>query len=773
MHRTVLALALCASFTAHADGATLPTNHGTDAKSQLQILEVSINKHPTHLAVSFQTDGAVLTANVGDWKSLGVVLRGDETGKSKLTSTELGATIYIDEDAQTVDIELPLDRLPKQVLNANGKVLEPMAPSAKGLLINYDLSVAKSFPENYEGASLEHDLHYPLFGGVLETSGQLNYNTNDGVQYKRLYTSWEKDNYTKLTTWQVGDVFAIGPASTTTNLMGMRWTKDPAGLDPNTPTWPLPTINGLVADAGTLEVLANQQALSKSDVQKGPFQIDQIQAQSGLNQLQAVVDDGYGRQTVVSAGSYYVAPTMLRPGLDTWDFSAGLIRRSYTDKYEGFGANFRYSKGLSDWTTTSYQAQVSNDGIDGAGTIVQKLGNYGVVTATGALSYSVMSLPNTALAPASSSPNQKGLGWYGSIGYSYQTGNFGVHVQRSQQSDNFYQLHDPSLTAYQPIESTLVGASWTSPNRTFGAQLNYNELKTNYSRFKQVIGNASWSSGRHHLNLSFGYDLSHHTPTAMFTYTYAFKGGGVSASGGMSDGQQQEQISGYYTHQWQSDYLQANGTLSRLSTGTMLNSSVNLTTNLGAGRLGVEAVGNTGAVNMDWNGALLVGGGIHMLKNTPDGEGYALIDVPGVANLPVTVNGRIAGTTNSQGVAAIGGIPSLLDMQFGVSDKDIPMGVDLGDTKTTARIAKLGGASVQFKVETMDARAFKLQYQGKDVVVGATDEAGDMVGYHGALFLEHPPIGKDLVFKNTTMRCTVHIPNKLPPYGKPTLLDCK
>lgn len=748
MRRTLLALALCASFTLHAESTSKP-----------QFLEVSLNQRPTNQTITFWSEGGVLIASTEDWKALGVVLKPSEEGKTKLSSSELGATIKLDEDAQTVDIVLPPERLPAQELSTNGRPKLKLADPASGVLVNYNLSGTKTYPGTYEGVSLAHDIHFPLLGGVMSTTGQLNYNTLDGAGYRRLYSTWEKDDYGKLQSFQVGDVFATGPASTIANLAGFRWTKDPAGLDPFTPTYALPNVNGLVVDAGTLQVLANESPIARSDVSRGPFQLDRVAAQAGLNTLQAVVQDGYGRQTVVSSTSYYVAPTTLRAGLDTWDFSAGLLRRNYSDSYKGLGASFRYSKGWTDNTTWTIQGQASSDGENAAGTLVHKLGNAGVITATGALS-------------EAHGAGQTGMGWYSSVGYEFHSANWGVNFQRYQ-SDNFYQLRDPSLSVYQPKSSTILGASWTSPNRGFNAQLNYNDLVTSYSRYRQVMGSLGWSSHGHHLNASVGYDFSHHSPSFMLSYNYTFKSVGLSASYGANDGMSQAQVSGSWSHLSNTGtQVQANATALKTDFGSDLIASGSITTAKGTGRINIENGSQAGSVSGSWGGAMIwAGGGPHFTQYSP--TGYVVVEVPTLPGIPVTSGGRVVSTTNSKGVAVIGGVPSLAPINIGLDDKSIPMGVEIKDTSRIIGVPKLGGANAKFDVETMDGRTFHILHDGQDIEQGATTDAGDITGFHGKLYLEHPPLGKTMKLTLPAYACVVQFPTTLPAYGKEVNLECK
>ncbi|MFE7603535.1 hypothetical protein, partial [Streptomyces sp. NPDC057494] len=97
----------------------------------------------------------------------------------------------------------------------------------------------------------------------------------------------------------------IGPVA----LGGIRLAKDPAALDPLTPTWPVPTLGGIALDPGQVKVLSNQAEITRQDVNAGPFTVDGRNVALGASQTAVVVRDAYGRETAVSTARLYVAPT--------------------------------------------------------------------------------------------------------------------------------------------------------------------------------------------------------------------------------------------------------------------------------------------------------------------------------------------------------------------------------------------------------------------------------------------------------------------------------
>jgi outer membrane usher protein FimD/PapC len=65
-----------------------------------------------------------------------------------------------------------------------------------------------------------------------------------------------------------------------------------------------------------------------SSVQPGPFQLTNVPIVTGAGQMQLVVRDLLGRETVISQ-SYCIAPVLLAPGVTDFSFEAGALRENY------------------------------------------------------------------------------------------------------------------------------------------------------------------------------------------------------------------------------------------------------------------------------------------------------------------------------------------------------------------------------------------------------------------------------------------------------------
>lgn len=83
---------------------------------------------------------------------------------------------------------------------------------------------------------------------------------------------------------------------------------------------------------------------------------------------------------------------------------------------------------------------------------------------------------------------------------------------------------------------------------------------------------------------------------------------------------------------------------------------------------------------------------------------YALVNVPGQSGLPVRVNGAPAGATNKRGRVLVTDVPPLLPTTVELKDKDLAVGVEIGETKKSTVAPRQGGVRVTFPVLTQNAR---------------------------------------------------------------------
>ncbi|HID8536095.1 TPA: fimbria/pilus outer membrane usher protein [Stenotrophomonas maltophilia] len=335
---SVLGLALALSIgTAHA---AIP-----DGVEPVLAAPILANGQPAKDPVVLWQQNGAWVAESTTWQQLGVTLRPGEEGQD-LTDQALGVTVVYNPENATVQLTIPADRKPAQQLSQHGPPVSQVSPAIGGVLVNYN--IATQIAGGRQATSLALDARTGGRWGVVSTTGQLNQSPN-GFGMRRGMTAWQKDDLQRQRTWQAGDVYAtprIGPVA----LGGIRLTKDPAALDPLTPTWPVPTLGGIALDPGQVKVLSNQAEITRQDVKAGPFTVDSRNVALGASQTAVVVRDAYGRETAVSTARLYVAPTLLRRGLSAWEIAAGQVRED-ENRYGTAGVSASWARGVNDrWT---------------------------------------------------------------------------------------------------------------------------------------------------------------------------------------------------------------------------------------------------------------------------------------------------------------------------------------------------------------------------------------------------------------------------------------
>ncbi|MBW3030952.1 fimbria/pilus outer membrane usher protein, partial [Acinetobacter baumannii] len=123
---------------------------------------------------------------------------------------------------------------------------------------------------------------------------------------------------------------------------------------------------------------------SSTEVQSGPFILNNVPFINGKGEAVVVTTDAVGRQVTTSV-PFYISNTLLKPGLFDYSLSLGKIREDYGLKNFSYGkfasaADARY--GVNDWLTVEGRTELSSDlQLLGAGSVL-KLANLGVLSAS-------------------------------------------------------------------------------------------------------------------------------------------------------------------------------------------------------------------------------------------------------------------------------------------------------------------------------------------------------------------------------------------------------
>lgn len=729
---SILALALALSIgSAHA---AIP-----DGVEPVLAAPIRANGLPAKGPVLLWQKNGAWVAEAATWQQLGVTLRPGEEGQD-LTDQALGVTVAYTPESATVQLTIPADRKPAQQLTQHGTPVSRVSPAIGGVLVNYNL--ATQLTDGQQATSLALEARTGGRWGVFSTTGQLNQSPS-GFGMRRGITAWQKDDLQRQRTWQAGDVYAtpgIGPVA----LGGLRLAKDPAALDPLTPTWPVPTLGGIALDPGQVKVLSNQAEIMRQDVNAGPFTVDGRNVALGTSQTAVVVRDAYGRETAVSTARLYVAPTLLRPGLSEWEIAAGQVREE-ENRYGTAGISASWAKGLNDRWTIRGGGQVDENG---KGNIT--VGSTWAPGTWGVLDGEV------------GRSSDGGMRW--AARYDYRGPAFGVRLEH-EENDGFWRLQ--SETALPIVSRTQASVSYR-PDRRFTVRGIYSAIDTGRSSLAFASLGASANLGNAgQVSTNVLKDLKGGDLQVSASYTYRF---GSKASVGVRARRApgQDALSTRATYRTEGGLrLAAEHTEGDLGS---TRATADAMTRYGDARLMLDRYDGQTQVAANFSGSVFLD---HrgVAFGRPAYASFAVVDVPAQAGFPVRVNGVPVGQTNKQGRVLVTNVPSLLPTTFSLKDKDLPVGVEIGETEKQAVAPRQGGVRVTFPVLTRNARAFTLT--GTTIVPGTaatTPHERTVVGYDGLIYLERPETGAILEVEGA---CRAVIPFPLSSETAVTRLLCR
>jgi outer membrane usher protein len=346
--------------------APITGNAGNALKGQETLLvELSVNDQPVSgiFRAERLADGRLALALDG-WRIAGLRAQGEPL---LLPDGEQG---YALESVPNLEYRVDRARLmlalivPSSAFEAatyslnNGTRAQPDAPST-GVYLNYSLSATG---QQSGGNSFGGSAEAVIFTGAGSlVAGAVVRRDRHFTEVNRTDTYWRKDWPAEMKSLVLGDTVGTdGGWSRPVRFGGVRYGRDFA-LSPGFITYPLPSISGAAALPSTVDVLVNKQRQSSADVKAGAFDLTNVPVVSGAGEINLVVRDLRGVETLLTQG-YYMSPLLLAPGLSDFSAEAGALRRNYGNSRMGeYGPGFAagsYRYGLTSGLTVSGRAEV-------------------------------------------------------------------------------------------------------------------------------------------------------------------------------------------------------------------------------------------------------------------------------------------------------------------------------------------------------------------------------------------------------------------------------
>lgn len=572
----------------------------------------------------------------------------------------------------------------------------------------------------YSGFNYHHD----------ENEGQL----SRELSYLRL------DDRAALRTLVLGDAVttAAGLYPEAYVLGGVSLTKN-YDMDPYYSTTPPLALRGVLESASRVDLYVNGFRVQSEQLFPGQFVIDNIPGQSGLGTAEIVITDAFGRQRTVRE-DYYVSRELLRAGLTSYSHSLGLIREEFGQTSFSYGDIALLSSARRGWSnelTLGYAAAFSDGHANIGPSALWRMDNAGVLGAG---------------VEFSQSGGRNGVGEY--INYAYYTHRMSASLALTSYSRGFSTL---SLDVHDPKPRLQVDASiGISAGRHGSVFIKGTRQENHFSRDMYGYGvfySKSVSRRAHlFLNATRTHEEDQDPGYNVFLGMHVNFDHGMFGSIGFTEAD---------------DYRLRQASLQR-----------NVTSDKGFGyRFQVDdGMHDTRArAEVDYHGAygdyrvvhddsgnylMSASGGIGYIErelffSRPISDGFAKVDLDGLAGVRVYYHGGEVGKTNADGILIVPRIRSFHNNRIEVEAADIPFDYRLSTLRTHVNPAYRSGVPVRFaldKIQFFGGRV--LARFGDDLVpleygtmLVATPEGyvEGLIGSGGEFYIENLPFGKHAV----------------------------
>lgn len=269
-----------------------------------------------------------------------------------------GVHFVLDTATLNLYVDLPAQNFEEITLKPETMPIPAIRPKQQGNYLNYDInSTAGKLNQTPQVVGQFEQVYFNPYG--VENFSWISGNYNDRPGFVRLDTTWTLDQPEKIATWRIGD-------SSTSALIwggavrfgGIQYATN-FQTQPTLITYPLPSIRGEAVLPSALSLLVNNQVIQQRQLPSSTYVFNDIPVVTGAGSLVVSTKNIIG-QTQVLIVPYYVAPQLLKPGLDDFSYELGSVRSNYGlqsfDYTEAVGVG-TYRRGISDHLTIGGHAE--------------------------------------------------------------------------------------------------------------------------------------------------------------------------------------------------------------------------------------------------------------------------------------------------------------------------------------------------------------------------------------------------------------------------------
>jgi outer membrane usher protein FimD/PapC len=591
-----------------------------------------------------------------------------------------------------------------------GTRIDLAPPRRTGVLTPADTSFFLNYGLGAFGDGDLEGMRYQLASELGARAGQwLFYNTtnsewNDGrsARFTRLLTSLQYDDRANLRRVTLGDFFTPSfELSGSVPMAGVNLAKL-YSMDPDFLRYPTAAFATEVALPSTVEVRVDGNLVAERKVAPGPLDIANVTGVTGARNVSLVVRDPFGRERVVEQPFYFATNAGLAQGLHEYSYSVGALRRRYGIDSADYGelaaaAFHRYA--FTDALTLGVRGQATRD--------LYNVGSFGT-----------WQLPRLGIVGAGVSYGGRD-GRHGpaaTLAWSYTGTSVSVGLGTRYVSRDFPQLSDlespvrPRLDGY--ASASVYSAAWGTLYATYGA---FTAWEGPESRLWNVSWTQSVLAGKGQVALGYIRTLEPQRDSRWaLSFRYFFDSltsavgavggarGEVAASATLERALPQGEGIGYSITAGRGidgigagygrGFVQANGAYATVGAEYERSSRPDRA----PGRSRLFLAGSVGAVEGSWFAA------------RPVQDSFAVIRVPGIAGVPVEVNGWYVGRTNAEGEVVATNVAAYYDNFVTFGSRDLPLDYAFDASVAVISPPARSGTRVEFAVRRQRALTGRL-----------------------------------------------------------------
>ena len=637
-----------------------------------------------------------------------------------------GLSYNFDEANQVLTIDVSPNLFDSTLLNGTETVFyEPTLMSTGGFL-NYDVSANHAQGQITTSGQLELGAFSDLGVGQTRILVQDILGHTSAI---RLDTTLNRDKPKQVASMRFGD--AISGTSSwggAVRFGGLQWATN-FSMQPGNITFPQPSMSGEVALPSTVELYINDTLRMSQEVPMGPFSIQDLPVMGGRGDARLVVRDILGREQVIIQ-PYYVAPSLLKQGLQDYSYELGFLRRKYGTKSNNYGqplAVVTHRQGINKQLTGEFHGEL--------------LGHQQTIGLGGVLLSPDVGVFSGSLAMSHSGKGVGGLLKFG-IHHKNRLFSFGANTQLASQRFAKLGMLPKELAPSQisRIFANLSSKSLGNFSVNYMQQYlrNQNENKILGARYTRKVG----SKGN--LSLSMNRFLSGDAKTAFYLNLSMTLGNRTQTNISTST---------------QSGHQQASLRVSRkrpegsgigygltVGLGELDPHEVKLSTQNKVGThtlIAKQSQGQTELRGSASGSVAFLGGGAFLGRHISDS--FAVVQVPGYSGVSIYSDNQFLGRTDNNGNVVVPGLRSYQRNSVRIEQDDLPFDTQIDAVQMDAVPHFRSGLLLKFPVKSLRGALLTVVLKnGEPLPAGAQVQIiGDNIvenelfpsGYRGEVYL--------------------------------------